>query len=477
MLSCIGRIGLFAVALGLVACASYEPRPLDPAESARKLAGRSLRDPGLRAFAQRVRGGSQASWPPAAFGLSELTVAGLYFHPDLDVARSSVELARASEQTASQRPNPALSVTPSHGGTETSPSPWYLTALLNVTLETGGKRDARTALSRRQIETARLRVTEAAWSVRDRIRRALIALRLAEQTEQLLETQQDLVDENERRVSERYAVGAASAFEQLQAQLAARASMLALRDAQRQAAEARVALAGSIGVLPEALEGLAFTYDELDAAPTSDAVSDMRRLALTHRADLLAALSTYAEREAALRLEVANQYPDLHFGPGYTFNAGEHRWSLGLLNLSLPVFHQNGGPIAVARARRDEAAAQFLALQLRVLEAVGRAQAAYQGALHKRADADAMWAQSESQLQRADAQLSVGALSQADLVAVRLQRSQAEVTRLSASAALQLALADLESSVQSPFGLAPSSWQDAPARTQASSDDTQRASR
>ena len=34
--------------------------------------------------------------------------------------------------------------------------------------------------------------------------------------------------------------------------------------------------------------------------------------------------------EAALRLEIAKQYPDVHLNPGYQFDTGENKWALGV---------------------------------------------------------------------------------------------------------------------------------------------------
>ena len=45
-------------------------------------------------------------------------------------------------------------------------------------------------------------------------------------------------------------------------------------------------------------------------------------MALTHRADVLAALAEYAAAEALLRSEIAKQYPDIHLNPGYSFDTG-----------------------------------------------------------------------------------------------------------------------------------------------------------
>ena len=94
--------------------------------------------------------------------------------------------------------------------------------------------------------------------------------------------------------------------------------------------------------------------------------AEVRRNALVARADVLAALSDYAAAESALQLEIARQYPDIHFGPTYQFDQGDNMWSLAL-SAELPLVNRNQGPIAEAKAHRAEAAARLNALQAKVL--------------------------------------------------------------------------------------------------------------
>src|SRR5207237_3939142 len=100
--------------------------------------------------------------------------------------------------------------------------------------------------------------------------------------------------------------------------------------------------------------------------------AELRRAALQGRADILASLADYDAFQAALQLEIAKQYPDVHLQPGYQYDEGDSKWTLGIV-ADLPIFHQNQGLIAEAKARREEAAARFNALQVRVLAEIDRA--------------------------------------------------------------------------------------------------------
>ncbi len=110
-----------------------------------------------------------------------------------------------------------------------------------------------------------------------------------------------------------------------------------------------------------------------------------RRHAVTHRADILAALADYAASEERVRLEVAKQYPDIKLGPGYKLDQTVNKWTLGI-GFELPILNQHKGAIAEAEGRRAEAAARFFAVQARAIGEIDLALAVYRSA---RAKADA----------------------------------------------------------------------------------------
>ena len=62
----------------------------------------------------------------------------------------------------------------------------------------------------------------------------------------------------------------------------------------------------------------------------------MRRVALVNRIDLRRKLADYAAAEAAVKLEVARQYPDLTLVPGYFWDADQSLWSISFLGLLPP---------------------------------------------------------------------------------------------------------------------------------------------
>jgi outer membrane protein, heavy metal efflux system len=454
-------VSFLVAALALAGCARFHPQPLLPAETAAGLESRSLVNPGLKSFLEKNLGRQLTNWPAAKWDFETLTLAAFYYHPSLDVARARWAVAEAGKITAGGRPNPTLNVTPGYNATTFAPSPWFPLAFLDIPIETAGKRGYRIAQAAGLSESARLNIASVAWQVRSGVRRSLVALNAAQEAEVLLREQQGFQAENLGLLERQHEAGAVSAFEVSQAGIAADSARLALRDAERQSAEARVQLAEAIGVPASALEGVKFSFEGWGQLPGEASLTDARRQALLNRSDILSGLADYAASQAALQLEIAKQYPDVHLQPGYQFDQGDNKWSLGL-TVELPVLNQNQGPIAEAKARRAEAAARFNALQAGVLSEIDHAVAGYHAALRKRADADELLARSQKQEQRSRAMLDAGEISKGDLVALRLQLSAAALARLDALVKSQQALVQLEDALQSPLGLPASVWQTAP---------------
>jgi outer membrane protein, heavy metal efflux system len=447
--------------LGTAGCAHYQPQPIHAERNAAELSARSLEDEGLKAFLARHLSSLNSEASPSIWNLEKLTLVAFYYHPDLDVARAQWAVARAGSVSAGQRPNPTLSVSPAYDTTTTIPSPWIVTAALDLPIETAGKRGYRLARADQLSEAARLNIASAAWRVRGQVRRALVDYHFATALEKLLQDQQNLQEESLVRMEQQFKAGAISAFELTSARIAANNTRLGVSDARQKAVEARAQLAEALGLPLAALDGANLKLEDAPDAPAEAALEKARQQALLNRSDILSALAEYAASETDLRLEIAKQYPDVHLNPGYEFDQGDNKWGLGL-NVELPVLNQNQGAIAEAEAKRNEAAARFNALQARVLSEIERSVAAYQIARRKTADTDALLDQLKRQGKAAEAMVEAGQISKADLVTLQLQISVSSVTRLEALAKMRQTEGQLEEALQSPLGLAPELWQVSP---------------
>jgi len=445
----------------LTGCARFRPQPLAADERAARLENRSLTAPELKVFLETQLHDRLSAWPLASWDYTNLVLAAFYYNPDLDVARAKWATAQAGKTTAGERPNPTLSVTPGYNTTTATPSPWLVNPSVDIPIETAGKRGYRLAQAAQLSEVARLNLASAAWQVRSRVRRSLVELNAASQTERLLQEQEALQGEMVQLLERQKQAGAISAFELTQARLAANSSRFALRDAERQSAEARVQLAEAIGISVTALDGVTLSFAGLSEGPAEASVAAARRQALVHRSDILSALAEYAASQSALQLEIAKQYPDVHLNPGYEYDQGDNKWSLGL-TVTLPVLNQNQGAIAEAKAKRAEVAANFNALQARVLAEIDRAVAGYRAARQKQADVEAMLAQLRKQETAAQAVFEAGEISKSELAALRLQLSASALAGQDARTKSQQVLGQLEDALQSPMGLEAVFWQTPP---------------
>ena len=444
----------------LVGCASFHARPIEPSQAAERLEGRSLEDPSLRSFVETNLRTLDTGQFPSSWNLDALTLAAFYFQPELDVARAQWAVAQAQRITAGERPGIGVGISAGRNTTTVQPTPKLGSATVDATLETAGKRGYRISQAAYLSDAARLRIASVAWQLRSRVRSSMLKLYGALESETLLKQQQNVHTRNVKILEGQYRAGAISAYDLTQGRIAADSARLALRDAERGAAEARAQLATAIGVPAGALDEIKFSFAAFGQLPADPAPAELRRQALLNRPDILGALAEYAASQSALQLEIARQYPDIQLSPGYEYDQGDDKWSLGL-SVALPA-NRNRGPIAEARARRDEAAAKFNALQAGVLGQIDLALVAYRAASRKLADASSMLTDVKQQVDAGESMLEIGELSRGDLTVLQVRLGDSALAELDARLQAQDAAGQLEDAIQAQLGLPSAVWEDKP---------------
>ncbi len=443
-----GRTGCLAIlALTLASCASIPPRPLVADSNAASLEARELDDPRLLAFLAAADASAPAG---GRWDLHQLTLAAVYFHPDLDVADAQLAVAQAAIRTAAQRPNPSFNLTPQFNATNANPTAWTIGTAINLLLELFGKREARTDEAKALTEAARFDVANVSWQVRGRVRAAMLALWGAEQRAGLIARRRDLQTELAALVERRLAAGDVSALDAGRERANRDILVLAVSDAARDIADARVSLASAIGVPVHALTGLVLDYAALADAKQPSDVATLRKTALTARSDVRASLARYAASEAALKLQLANRLPNLSIGPGYQYDQGDNKFSLSL-QTDLPVFNANGGPVAEAMAHRREAAANFTALQAGIITEIDRAEAARKSTGASLVAADTLAAQQADRARRNMRVFNAGAIDRVTLLTGEIDYAAGQESRLQALIAERTALGQLEDALRVPI--------------------------
>jgi outer membrane protein TolC len=451
---CCFLVSILSLSLTFVGCARFHSQPLSASANANALESRSLTNTEIKLFLEKNLHRDLSNWPEVEWDFEMLTLAAFYYHPSLEVARAQWAVAKGGEVTAGQRPNPTLTVTPTYNFTTLVPSPWDPVGSIDVPIETAGKRRHRKAQAASLSEAARLNIASVAWQVRNTLRTSLLDFAAAGLRKAALEKQVSFEEEILRRQEQQAKLGEIAPSESLTVRITLAKARLDLADARRQRTEARGRVAEALGVPLRALNEVKLAIpmprdsrrmDELTSA-------EVRRTALQSRPDILGALAEYAASQAALQLEIAKQYPDVHLQPGYEFDQGDSKWSIGL-TVELPVLNQNQGPIAEAKARREESAARFNALQAKVLAEIDSAIEVFR---ISETNSQTLRTLAEAQAKRRDsiaAQLKAGAVDQVDLLNAEFESAAAEIVQLEGEIKLQQAAAALEDAVQRPLTL------------------------
>jgi len=429
------------VTLALPACVQFKARPLAAETSSADFSGRSLSDPGLKGFLaeNKAAGGS--------WSVDRLSLAAAYFHPDVALARAEADEVAAGIKTAQMRPNPVFTFMPQYASFRAPVfTPWFLGPSLSVPIETAGKRSKRTEQALAAAEAARWRVSARAWAARSRVRAAMLELHGARENIRLLETEQTLHDEAIKKLTAQMEAGDVSPFELTQARLMLNRTRLALQDARRIAATGEARLAAAVGLPLNAIKSVKVDFSAFHRLPEA---GNSRKLAFTRRADLMALLSDYAAAEAALKLELARQYPDINISPGYDYNSGQNRWQLGL-NVALPL-NRNRGPIAEAEARRITAEKRFLAQQAAIQGELDIALAAYQASRAKATTAAQLAQEADAASDTTKKMVEAGNVSALELTRRQIEASAAKVALMAANLEAQTAAGALEDAMQSPL--------------------------
>ena len=72
----------------VAAWARFEPRPLSPEQIISNFESRTIDNPKLKEFLETNLNPKFANWSASSWDFSRLTLAALYYHPKLDVARA-----------------------------------------------------------------------------------------------------------------------------------------------------------------------------------------------------------------------------------------------------------------------------------------------------------------------------------------------------------------------------------------------------
>lgn len=449
---------LSAVSL-LASCGfqTYQSRPIEPTATAQRYLAHT---PDSIEFQQYLAATDypQNQLPIQQWGLRELTLSALFFHPQLNVARAQWRAATAGEITAAQRLLPGISGNlENHSDHAGGISPWTYGLGIDIPIETAGKRQARIDRAINLSEAARIDIAQNAWDVRSRLALSLIEYRYASEQLQILRREVALRQQIVDMLDKRLQAGMVSTVETSNFRLLLQRAQQSMLAEEGRIPELRAAVASNSGLplttfnqLPLLEMPLLTLVEAPGALPQPEAANDMQQAAMLNRLDLRAALARYAAAEARLKLEIARQYPDVLLSPGYSYDQGDRIWSLGFSTL-LTFLHGNRGLIAEATSLREVEAAQFEALQAQVIGDISQVQQRYWGALNELRQARLLQQSQQARTLQNERQFEAGFTDRLEYTTTRLESLLAEQNVLNVAYKVQKASASLEDLMQRPL--------------------------
>ncbi len=438
------------ILLGLTGCTHYQARPLDLHSSAQQFAAASLSDEQLAARLAALNLQNPAysgKWDRA-----QLLVVASERNPKLMMARSQMKAASAARTTAGALPNPTLSLGSEYNLSQSTESPWLWSVTTDWLLDAGLHRQLRMDLADTGLNAARLEYAEILWSVRSELRAALLGYFISSQRIQLLNrtinNQEQLLELHRQRITQGEAV--ASDALQVELELARERSNLAESLRLQNVSLAQIATATGMPIA--ALQTQSMVWDDVLHVASIDEVQldHLRDNALLSRADLERAVSNYQGRELELQQAVRQQYPQISIGPGFSWDHGVKKVSLGL-SVGLPVFNRNQGPIAEAEAARELAGEQVLQVQSQILNEIESARQAYLTSVQSLQEAVKQHDAADKLSVQAQQAMTLGATDRIEVIAAQLLVTTQSLTVLDNVERMQQALGQLEDALRTPL--------------------------
>ena len=314
----------------------------------------------IGASAVAVCAGAAAADPAPPY--SELLRQAQASAPRLAEARAEIAKATGLARQAGARLNPTVGLEIenfSGSGPYKGSNLAEATASIEQTLELGGKREARVAAGRAEVEAAKLRATEAGAQFAFDLANAYAGAEGAERRVQLATEALSLAEEDARVTTALVDAGREADLRRVQAQAGVQAARADLE-------EARAVRATAFG----ALTALAGAQNPITSIPVG-LLAQADRSASLSAPDPLAGptyLAAQADREAVarrIRVEQTRATPDLSVSVGFRkFQEDDSTAMVAGLSAPFPLFDRNRGNVSAAQAELSAAEARLEAARL-----------------------------------------------------------------------------------------------------------------
>ena len=439
---------IFAGVSLLTACTTqnYQAAPLSPQQLTQHRVALDHRDPAFRSYLEEHNYPLE-SWPLKRFDLAALTLAAMHFNPSVQLARGRIDVARAGETIAGQRPNPTLNFPDEPRDTAD-----FYGLVIDFIFERKAKREARQAGAQAERKAAEFALAQRAWSIYSKLHANLIEYYAAVHVSGLVENQHSILEESLRLLEQRVDVGQASQFELSSLRLELQQTALLLSNQQYLSNDALHRLITDTGLQVDKFEPNDFIFTDLQQHLQPDAIElEQLQTELLHsRFDIKQMLAEYQAYEAGLKLEIEKQYPDVTLSPGLLFEQGQALWVLAAAG-TFPLFHNNDGQIQQALAERKRKQYEFIRLQTSLINELARRKQNYQDRLIAYGKSRQLVSILEARGVEIEKQFKLGYSGKLTLLRSRLEIEKARQAMFRIEVDVMRAAAQLEAVTQSPM--------------------------
>ena len=315
--------------------------------------------------------GERAPQSAAAAAAEPLSLAkaielALEGNPEVAAAKRQWEATEGQVLQGRSRPNPELAYSLEDTRSKTRTQSWQL----NLPVELGGKRAARTKAAEKTREQAQAQLAELQATVRANVAAAYFDVLTAQERLVLARDSAALAKSSTDTVSKRVAAGKVSPVEESKARVAEAGVRVELAQAaseQRNALSRLFALLGRIDAPYTVLEGKA------ENLPSVPSIADLQPLISSAPGVVLARIEV-DRRKALTALEQSKRVPDVTVSFGMQrSNETQRNVLLFGVSVPLPVFDRNQGNLLEALKLEDKARDELQAATVRLHSEVAQA--------------------------------------------------------------------------------------------------------
>lgn len=316
--------------------------------------------------------GERAPQSAAAAAAEPLSLAkaielALEGNPEVAAAKRQWEATEGQVLQGRSRPNPELAYSLEDTRSKTRTQSWQL----NLPVELGGKRAARTKAAEKTREQAQAQLAELQATVRANVAAAYFDVLTAQERLVLARDSAALAKSSTDTVSKRVAAGKVSPVEESKARVAEAGVRVELAQAaseQRNALSRLFALLGRIDAPYTVLEGKA------ENLPSVPSIADLQPLISSAPGVVLARIEV-DRRKALTALEQSKRVPDVTVSVGMQrSNETQRNVLLFGVSVPLPIFDRNQGNLLEALKLEDKARDELQAASVRLHSEVAQGQ-------------------------------------------------------------------------------------------------------